>query len=220
MEPAARGQEGHPQGLGHPPVVDLMVAGTEHGAGQVRAQEGFPTERLAGRDPLERKAETGLIVVGRPQAGRVVAGRRHHQGALVPVADSETRGRLQFPGEVRPELLAPAGDLQQALLARFGLGRRGKHTGRRPGGAPPRPAALEQLNHRARLGQAPADGKAADSRADDGDARSSWSGTSGLVVQGTAPFAGTTQIRFDGYALSRPSRTHKVRVGTPAFAGP
>ena len=110
-----------------------------------------------------------MIVVDEAEMPFVVPRQGDDQGAIVAIADILSACGFEFRGEGGPSLLAPAVELQQVQLARFGLDAGGEHAGGGMAGAPADRALVEDVDPAAGLRQPPADAQPADAAADDGD---------------------------------------------------
>ena len=145
-----------------------------------------------------------MIVVDEAEMPFVVPRQSDDQGAVVAIADILSACGFEFRGKGRPGLLAPAVELQQLQFAGFGFDAGGEHAGGGMTGAPADRALVEDVDPAAGLRQPPADAQPAHAGADDGDGLRA-SGTGMRRLNRTAPYAGMTQVRFDGYDLRRPA---------------
>ncbi len=168
LDPARLGRRA--EGLDERPVVDLVVLGREDGARQARRQHRLDVGRGVAREPLDRRPVLLLEREQAPQRAHAVAVVGDDQRALVAVADRPARGAL--PGRranAGPPSQALAPQPVQVELLEPDLGRRRQHPGRRPRGAPPRAARVQDGHPAPLLGQAPRHAQPGDTAADDDD---------------------------------------------------
>ena len=217
LQLAAGPQEGLLQGQHQEAVVDLMVPRAVDRRRRAGPEVGLSRACLAAAQPLELDAQAALELVAEAQLLDVVAIERGDQGALVAVAEGPAAGGLEVAAEGRPEPLALQGQLQQRLLAGLAFDARSQHAGRRPGGAPPGAAAVEDGDVAAGLGEPPGNAEAANAGTDHGDPGAAGSIERSGTRHREAPFAGMIQIRFRGCALSRFRGSRTSAAGTPAY---
>ena len=72
---------------------------------------------LAAGQPRQIDPQTLLKVVAEAQLLHIVAGQRHHQGALLAQAEIDPGQTLELGGECRPSLLGLAIECKEAFLA-------------------------------------------------------------------------------------------------------
>jgi hypothetical protein len=127
--------------------------------------------RFGSRNPLNRQVQLLLEGEMMQMPRLVVGGERQHQRSFIAQFDIDPGRFRELRRERGPAQLAFAAKRHQGRLSRFRLGAGREHSGGRVTGAGSRGAPVEDLNRHAARGQPPGNGKANDSRADNGDGR-------------------------------------------------